>query len=111
MLIDRLLTRACTIVTRSDSGDTDDYGNPIETETSTDTACELQQLQRAEPNDAGEFSDSTWAIFLPAGTTISTGDAVTVDETVYELVGAPWEVRHPITGRMTHIECTARLAG
>lgn len=111
MLVARLLTRPCTITSRTDSGEVNDYGDPVLTETTTETVCELQkQVRRAseEPAAAGELSDTLWDLFLPAGTTVGTGDVVTVDGATYEMVGAPWAVRHPRTGEETHVEAGVR---
>lgn len=111
MSIADLLTRTVTIVRRSDSGNTDDYGNAIPAETTTDTVGELQQQQRNEPGDQGETSDTRWALFLPAGTEIGTSDTVTVDGQAFEMVGDPWTVRDPETGSDSHLECTVRRTG
>jgi hypothetical protein len=111
MLIGRLLTRPCVITSRTDSGEVNDYGDPVPTDAEVNTTCELQkQLRRAseEPAGHGEFSDTLWELFLPAGTEIGTGDVVTVDGLAYEMVGAPWPVRHPRTGQETHVEATVR---
>lgn len=105
MLIDHLLTRACTVTRRTDSGEINDYGDAVATETAVETKCEFQQLRRTEYE--GNLSETAWLVVLPAGTEIGAGDMVTVDATNYEVVGDPWEVRHPSTGALTHIEATA----
>ena len=108
MPIDLLLNRPVTIVTRTDSGSTDEYGNSIPSETMTETVGELQQVRRDEPGDAGETSDTRWLLVVPAGTVINTGDAVIVDSEVYEVVGAPWLARNPRTQTVHHVEATLR---
>lgn len=108
MTLAALLNRSLTIVRRSASGDTDDFGNDIPTETLVQAVGELQQRQRAEPGAEGELSDTQWALFLPAGTDITTGDAIVCDGEIYELIGDPWQARNPRTQQQSHIECTLR---
>ena len=111
MLVSRLITRPCSITRRVDSGEVNDYGDPVMTETTVETTCELQkQVRRAseEPAGHGEFSDTLWDLFLLPGTEVGTGDVVTVDGVAYEMVGEPWPVRHPRTGAQTHIEAGVR---
>lgn len=103
-----LLNRPCLLVQRSASGDLDRFGNPKRDETTVATVCELQQQRRTEAGDAGELSDTTWALFLPAGTDVTTADTVIVDGQEYELVGEPWDARNPRTQVMSHIEATCR---
>lgn len=110
MLTD-LLSRSMTIVARSDTGDTDEYGNPVPTEAATTVLGELQQVRRDEPGDQGELSDTHWLLILPAGTSIDTGDAVICDGEIYEVVGDPWPARNPRTGAQSHIEATLRRTG
>lgn len=110
-MISDLITRPCTLRLRSESGTEDDYGNDIPTETEVDTVCELQkEIRRSseEPGGQGELSDTLWSLFLPAGTQIDTGDAVEVDGALYEMVGSPWPVRHPLTGVESHVEASVR---
>lgn len=108
MSLTALLNRPLTIVTRTDEGATDVFGNAIPTETLTAVVGELQQQRRAEPGDAGELSDTTWLLILPAGTAITTADAVVCDGQLYEVIGDPWEARNPRTMAASHIECTVR---
>lgn len=111
-MLSHLLTRECTIVRRTPSGDTDDYGNDIPAETTTVTVCELQQTQRTEGADAGETSATTWLLILPANTLLDTSDSVSVSGHEYELVGDPWTARNPETGVDHHLEATVqRVAG
>ncbi len=109
MLASTLLHRACTVTTRTDSGSTDDYGNPTDAETSLTTVCDLQQQQRTEPGAQGELSDTRWLLILPPGTEITTRSTVTVDDIVYEVIGDPWTAH--LHGRPTHVEATLRRTG
>jgi hypothetical protein len=110
-MIADLITTPCTLRLRSESGVEDDYGNDVPTETTVETVCELQkQIRRSseEPEGQGEISDTLWALFLPAGTDVDTSDVVEVDGEMYEMVGEPWPVRHPITGVESHVEASVR---
>lgn len=108
MTLSQLLNRPMTLVLRSDVGDEDAYGSDVPDETFVEVVGELQQQRRTEPADAGETSDSTWLLVLPAGTVLNTGDAVICDGQVYEAVGQPWAVRNPRSGAESHVECTLR---
>lgn len=112
MSLSTLLNRPCTIVQRSDSGNIDDYGDPVQTEVLVETTGELQQFERQEPIGQGEFSVAHWTLFLPAGTQIDTSDAVIVGGEEYGVEGEPWLVRNPRTGSDSHLEVTlVRAAG
>ncbi len=108
MSLAKLINRPCVITRRQDSDTDDDYGNEIPDEDLVDTVCELQQRRRDEPDDQGETSDTTWALFLLPDTLIGTADTITVDDVEYELIGAPWEARNPRTQVVTHLEATVR---
>lgn len=74
-----------------------------------ETFCELQQVEADEPEDAGEMSDARWEIFLlPEVAPVRTGDSITVEGEVYEIVGDPWRARNPRTREDSHIEVRAR---
>lgn len=103
-----LLTRPCTLILRTDSGERDRHNNPIRDEAEIETLCELQQRRRDEPGDHGELSDTLWDLFLPAGTIAETIDAINVDGQRFEFVGDPWRVRNPRTKLVSHVEATVR---
>jgi hypothetical protein len=103
----RLVNRPCVLLIRGEDG-ADAMGNPIRVETRVDAVCELQQIRRTEPPADGEVSDTLWKVWLLPGTVIDTGDAVEVDDDVYELVGAPWPVRDPFRGVDHHVEASCR---
>lgn len=112
MSIATLINRPCVVIERLPSGDTDDYGNSVPDEEEVETVVELQQVQRDEPGGAGELSDTRWLGFFPAGTDLTTADAVVVDGERYELEGDPWPVRNPRTGTESHVEASlCRVAG
>lgn len=107
-MLSTLINTPCTITRRSSSGETDDYGNESETETTVDTVCELQQRQRDEPGDQGELSDTDWVLFLLPTESIDTGDLITVSGMDFEMVGDPWPVRDPTTSTVSHLEASVR---
>ena len=102
-----LIATPCSIVRRTNSDDIDELGNAVNTETETETVCDLQQRQRDEPETAGEFGISVWDIFFPAGTEIDTGDAVIVGSYVYELLGDPWDANQG-SAAVNHVAATVR---
>lgn len=110
MTISALLNRPCVIVRRSLSGDRDDFGNDVPTETTETTVYELQQTQRTEPLTAGELGVSTFLAVFPAGTDIQVNSAVVdlLDGHEYEVVGQPWAARNPRTQAESHVEATVR---
>ena len=107
MSIAGLLTLACTITHRTASTD-DSYGDETTTTSTVSTVCELQQKQRSETTDPGTIADSSWLLILPAGTTLSAGDTVTISGDDYEVHGEPWAARNPRTATASHVEATVR---
>lgn len=107
MSLATLLNRACTITHRTFDPDVvNEFGDEIPTETPATTVCELQQRQRSETSDPGQVSKTEWLLILPAGTTIATGDTVTIDGLAYEVSGEPWPARNPRTQAASHVEAT-----
>lgn len=110
MSLATLLNRPCTIIHRTDSGEEDDYGDAIPTETYVETTCEIQQVRSDEPALEGEHSVTDWNLYLPVDVLIDTGDAVLVGEVEYEVVGDPW---HADSGspQVHHTEVRVRKTG
>lgn len=107
-----LINRPCTLVRRSPSGATDDYGRALRGETRIETVCELQQARRDEPSDQADLSVTLWSAFFLPGDDVRTGDALVVDGVEYEMVGDPWDARSPFAGsRLDHVEATVKRAG
>lgn len=102
----------CQIISRSTTGGTidDGYGNLTPTLGTIDSFCDLQQTSRTEPPLSGETSITTWNIYLPVDTVIDTGDAVVVNNKVYELIGDPWNADSG-SNMVNHVEATATLQG
>lgn len=110
MSIASLIKRPATLIRRSDSGKTDEFGTPIQTPTESEVPCALQQRRRDERDDQGELAESLWDLFLPYGTELDTGDAVVVNGETYELVGEPWNAEEG-SQAMWHVEATVRKVG
>ena len=108
MSITDLMNRALTVVTRADLGETNTDGDEIPTESSVSVSGALQQIRRDEPDDKGELSDTRWLCILPAGTDVTTGDAILCDGRIFEVVGDPWNAVDESTGVVHHIEATLR---
>lgn len=107
MSLAALLNRPLTVLLRTDSSAVDEAGDTVYDETPVDVLGELQQIRRDEPTGE-EFSDTSWNLYLPAGTQISAGDVVLDGDDAYEVVGSPWEARNPRTQTVSHIEATLR---
>lgn len=108
MTISTLLNRSCTITHRTTGVTVDAYGNEIPATATADTVCELQQQQRTETNERGTVIEDVWLLVLPADTTISAEDTVTIDGEAFHVHGDPWTVRNPRTQTTHHIEATVR---
>lgn len=111
-MLSTLLNRACNIIRRTESGNTDDYGNDIPDEDIVATVCELQSRNgwagRSEPALQGQLSDTEWLLVLPPGTVLSTADVVEVDGQEYEVTGDPWHARNPRNQTESHVEASVR---
>ncbi len=109
MSLATLINRPCTLTLRTFDPDVvNEFGDEIPIEATADTVCELQQRARDETSDPGQVSATEWLVFLPAGTSIATGDTITVDGIRYEVTGQPWPARNPRTQVASHIEATVR---
>jgi hypothetical protein len=108
---DRLMRTPCTVLRRAVTGE-DEFGDSIKGSTKVETRCSLQLGGgvgggRLEHVDHGEISDEIWALYLPIGTEIDTGDAVIGNGKKYELVGDPWNAEEG-SRAMWHVEATVR---
>lgn len=109
MTVSTLLSRTGTLVTVTETGPEDIYGNATEAETETTVRYELQQQQRSESNDPNAWQVGVWRLFLPAGTSVVGVDRFIDDEGVeYEFHGPPWAVHNPRAGNKSHVEATVR---
>ncbi len=112
MNVNHLLTVPITITTvAEDALDPDEYGNPNVDETTVTTVCWFTADGRG--SGAGGGTESTglddtqsesWALYLPAGTTINGHAKVTILSVVYEVSGPPWPALNPRTGVEEFVE-------
>lgn len=98
---ERLLNIPCTIHTVSEST-VDEYGDPTTSTRNRSTVCWIDR--RGNHGDGTEqVGEANWQtdtldLYLPAGTTITGNDRLTVSSLLYEVVGPPHEHLHPRTG-------------
>jgi hypothetical protein len=110
-----LLRIPCTITPRADGTDDDVYGNPV-TEAGDPITTTCWVTRRGSQSDSQERTGGdTWQleavdIYLPPGTPVTGYDAITVDDVAYEVVGPPFEHRHPITRAVKYVHLVARRA-
>jgi hypothetical protein len=102
---DTLMRIPCVITHVEADGPPDEYGDPTETSTTTPTRCYLAQRSRTEMGLTPVEVDR-WSLYLPAGTKIDGNDTVGVMGGVFQVIGEPWPVIHPLTLRVNHIEAT-----
>lgn len=103
-----LINRPATLIRRTESGETDDYGNDIPNEDPVEIVAEVQQQDRSEPSQHPDVSNSNWLAFFQPGTVVHAADSLIVDGVEYEVLGEPWPVRDPLSTLGDHIEATVR---
>ena len=105
---ERLLNIPCTVHTVTE-GAVDAYGDPTTATTDTSTVC---WVDRRSPGteEVGEanWQTDTLDLYLPAGTSITGDDRVTVNDLLYEVVGPPHEHLHPRTGDGVYVAAKIR---
>lgn len=105
---ERLLNIPCTIHTVAEST-VDEYGDPTVATTNTTTVCWVDRRQAGtEVVGEANWQTDTLDLYLPAGTTVTGNDRVTVNELLYELVGPPHEHLHPRTGDGVYVAAKIR---
>lgn len=111
MTLATLVNRPCTIVSRTDSGSVNAYGDEINAENGTAALWELQQRGRSEGED--EVSDTRWSAYFLPDVALHSGDAIVDGETgeTYEVEGEPWRARNPRTHAVSHVEASVRRTG
>lgn len=110
-MLEALINRPCTLLLRSTTDETDDYGNETDAETEVETVCEAQPTRIAEPEAAGELSDEDWtAFFLPGdASALTSASAVWIEGLgTFEVVGRPPTLRNPRTQQPAFIQVRMR---
>jgi hypothetical protein len=105
------INRPCSILTRSESGSKDIYGDPDKTPDSVDTVCEMQPRSAVEPENAGDLSDEDWVgWFFPADhASLNSASAVAVPGLgTFEVAGSPAIWHDSITQQDDHIQVNLR---
>jgi hypothetical protein len=102
--VEALLKIPCTLLTRTQDGPEDEYGNPTWQEDERPSVCELQQAGATE-----ELGDAVQAAryrcFLPADAPVRGWDGIRLEDgTVLELAGDAWPVRNLLTDAVSHVE-------
>ena len=109
MFAHQLMTRPCIIESPVTSDDTDDMGDPLDSQPErVVTVCEVQQSSSREARDGGLIDVQVWNIYLPAGSRPRASSIVHVDGLRIALDGGPWPVRDPLSGVESHVEAKGR---
>ena len=104
-----LMTQTATISHVSQTGALDDYGNPAEVVTTSDSPCFLSTVTGVEADlEAVQIHEPL--LFLPATETIDGGDRITVDGVTYEVSGPIARRYNPRVRRESHLEVPLKRA-
>lgn len=114
-----LMTIPCTIHHVTQDGPADEYGNPTEQVTDTDSVCWMHQkarddtagTQNAADRDALQSTQiEQWEAYFPPADTLTGNDRVTIpsfdEDNPFQVVGPPWRAHNPRLGRVVFIEAT-----
>jgi hypothetical protein len=102
-----LMTQTATLHHVTETG-VDEYNDATTSETTTESACLLQQTARIEQTAGGLVTTESLVLFLPADAEVDALSKVTVDGQTYELDGPPSKPFNPLAGAVGHIEATVR---
>lgn len=105
-MITSLITRPCSIITRTDTA-RDVYGDETKIETIVTSLCELQPLNQDELDDQS-LAVSRYKLFLAGSADLHSDDAVMVGADRYELIGDSAPRRNPVTGVVVYTEALVR---
>lgn len=108
-----LLSTPCTIYRRGRPGPVNEYGDRPETEAAGEPAkCELQRVRAVERTQSGglvrRLSETAYHLFLAPEVGLDATDQVDVGGQRYTVDGDPWQVTHPRTGEVHHLEARVR---
>jgi len=109
---DGLLWRDVTVEHLAPGGETDEYGNPIDTVRVSGVFKGYAWLVKDDERTvAGDVTTQEWRLVLEAnaGRRIGSPDRVTVEGDRFEVIGLPWIVTNPrAKGSVSHVEVTIR---
>lgn len=89
-------------ITRGETGEYDDYGNPVVSEVRSSHRAEVQPLSSSENVAAGQQVQTRYRVFLSSSSTLDASGAVYWNDVEYEIEGDV-EV-HKLLGRPHHKE-------
>ncbi len=108
MKIDHLLPQRGTLATVTD-GPPDDYNVPTEVTTTTEVACWIATHKGSEDTADTNQQTAQVTIYLPAGTTATGRDHITIDGATYQFDGPPWAATNPLAGgTVAYLQATAK---
>lgn len=87
-----------TVITLTDTGETDDYGKPITTESTVTVKGAYSDTDTVEGADGIGQVVSKPNVILPAGTVIDSSSQVTVRGITWQVDGRPENLINPYTG-------------
>lgn len=92
------------VVHHVDPGPVDEYGDhPPAVGSATSTRCCMAQNSRGE--DA-EIERERWSWYGHPEVALDANDEIDVNGATFQVIGDPWRVIDPVTGRATHLEAT-----
>jgi hypothetical protein len=110
--VKRLLNLDAIIVTVTDSGTPDAYGDPTTETTTTEAKCWItrrgNQAASAEEVGGADWQIDTLAIYFPAGTAVAGRDQVTVRDVTYDVLGPPHTHIDPRSGNEQYMSAAIR---
>lgn len=114
MDVTRLLTLNGIVTRRARAGAPDELGDRTYTVLNLGPyKCWIWQTRRYEDtvNQDTQAEDYGIAIEPSAAGQITGGDAITIDNVVYEFDGPVWEAFHPRLRRVVHVQGTLKRVG
>lgn len=103
-----LMRIPCTITLRAPDRE-DEFGDEVLADLdSVETTCWLHQTQRSEITVDANTAIETWQLYLPPEADLESIDSVTVQGSVFEVLGPPHRWTHPRSGAVEYVEATIR---
>lgn len=103
MNLERLMNLAATLTSADVSTSVvDEYGNPAETETSTEVRCWVAPSSSSEDTDRTNRQSEEWNGYFPPSLDLNGWDRLTLGTATYEFDGPPQTYTHPRSTRPTY---------